>query len=79
MVLVIAAMAATLVAEPRATAQRTHVTPDARVCHKITYTGSRLGATSICKTRREWDELQWEHDHMLREQQQLDRAWDNNG
>jgi hypothetical protein len=50
-----------------------------KVCKKITYTGSRLGAVSVCKTRQEWNELQWQHDHLLREQQQLDRALNDNG
>ncbi len=29
---------------------------DARVCKPIELTGSRLGATSVCKTRKEWDD-----------------------
>jgi hypothetical protein len=77
MILVIAAMAAMLGAGPPATAAPADA--GKKICHKITYTGSRLGAVSVCKTRREWDEIQWEHDHLLREQQQLDRALNNNG
>lgn len=46
MILVIVAMAAAVGASP-ATAQAGRTGPDAKVCHKITYTGSRLGATSI--------------------------------
>jgi hypothetical protein len=45
-----------------------------RICRKITYTGSRLGAVSVCHSKREWDEIQWEHDHLVRERQLLDRA-----
>jgi hypothetical protein len=39
------------------------------VCRKETYTGSRLGATRVCKTKAEWNEIQAEHDRLLRQQQ----------
>lgn len=81
MITVILAMAAALGAEPPAAAP--HAAQAAagseKVCRKITYTGSRLGAVSVCKTKREWDEIQFQHDHLLREQQQLDRALQDNG
>lgn len=77
MILAVVAMAATIGAQPASVPAARG--DEQKVCHKVTYTGSRLGATSICKTKKEWDELQWEHDHLLREQQQLDRALNNNG
>jgi hypothetical protein len=36
--------------------------PNARVCKSVTYTGSRLGTTKICKTRAEWEELSNTHE-----------------
>jgi hypothetical protein len=81
MITLVLAMAASLGAEPPAAtatpAAASATDGSERVCKKITYTGSRLGAVKICHSRREWDELQFEHDHLLREQQQLDRAFDN--
>lgn len=32
--------------------------PDREVCKKVTFTGSRLGGERICRTAREWAELQ---------------------
>jgi hypothetical protein len=81
MIAVIVAMAAALGAgPPAAAAAPAHAAAGSeKVCKKITYTGSRLGAVSVCKTRQEWNELQWQHDHLLRDQQQLDRALNDNG
>jgi hypothetical protein len=80
MITVIFAMAATLAAAAPAPAASAQAAPGSeRVCKKITYTGSRLGAVSVCKTKHEWDEIQWQHDHLLRDQQQLDRALNDNG
>jgi hypothetical protein len=36
--------------------------PKARVCKSVTYTGSRLGTTKICKSRAEWEELANAHE-----------------
>ena len=73
--LLIAAAIAATVAGPAAV-----VAPKApaRVCHKIAYLGSRLNSTTICKTKQEWNELQADHDHMVREQQQLNRSMNDN-
>ncbi len=32
-------------------------TKDGKVCKSILITGSRLGATPVCKTKQEWDDL----------------------
>lgn len=53
--------------------------PDRMVCRKMTYTGSRLGATKVCKTRQEWNEIQAEHDRLLRQQQSADRSMKSGG
>ena len=29
---------------------------EARICKPILHTGSRLGSTSVCKTKKEWDD-----------------------
>lgn len=72
--LIAAAVAAAPAPAPTADTTRA----PARVCHKIAYLGSRLNAATICKTRQEWNDLQADHDHMLRQQQQLDRALNDN-
>ena len=41
---------ATQVADSRTKGKET------RVCKSILHTGSRLGATSVCKTKAEWDD-----------------------
>ena len=54
------AIAASLVAAPaqagQAPATATDRAPAAKICEKITVTGSRLGARRICATQAEWDE-----------------------
>lgn len=52
---------------------------DRRVCHKISYLGSRLNSQTICKSKREWDQIQWEHDKEVRDGQQKNRTLENNG
>jgi hypothetical protein len=47
---------------------------DQKICHRITYLGSRLNSQKICKTKREWDQIQWEHDHAVRDAQMKNRA-----
>ena len=42
---------------------------DARVCKSIEQTGSRLGATSVCKTRKEWDDQSAQYRKTLERQQ----------
>jgi hypothetical protein len=75
----IALIVAAAVAATPAAAAAPGKSADQKICHKISYLGSRLNSTSICKTKAEWNELQFEHDRMLRQQQQLDRALNNNG
>lgn len=36
--------------------------PKVRVCKTVTYTGSRLGTTKICKARAEWEALADTHE-----------------
>lgn len=56
--------AETASAAPRAEPERRDTSsmetgdPDREVCKKITYTGSRLGGERVCKTAREWGDLQ---------------------
>jgi hypothetical protein len=47
-------------AEPRENNAMATGDPDRQVCKKITYTGSRLGGERICKTARQWAQLQRE-------------------
>ncbi len=42
---------------------------DARICKPIQHTGSRLGTTSVCKTKKEWDDLAAQHRKTLERQQ----------
>ena len=42
---------------------------DARVCKSILHTGSRLGATSVCKTKAEWDDHAAQYRKTLERQQ----------
>ena len=81
MVPVIAAMfaAAAVAAVPAPTGQANGNDPSQMVCRKMTYTGSRLGATKVCKTRQEWNEIQAEHDRLLRQQQSADRSLKSGG
>jgi len=73
--LLAAMFAAAAVASVPAPADAAHAdSPDQMVCRKMTYTGSRLGATKVCKTRQEWNEIQAEHDRLLRQQQSADRS-----
>lgn len=69
-------IAAAVAATPAAAADAAKA--PAKVCHKIAYLGSRLNSATICKTKQEWNDLQADHDHMLRQQQQLDRALNDN-
>ncbi len=50
----------------------------ARVCHKISYLGSRLNSQTICKSKAEWDQIQWEHDHEVMEAQAKNRTMKSN-
>jgi len=42
---------------------------DKRVCKSIEQTGSRLGATSVCKTQKEWDDQSAQYRKTLERQQ----------
>jgi hypothetical protein len=66
--------AATVAAVPAPATTAPQSDANQMVCRKMTYTGSRLGATKICKTRQEWNEIQAEHDRLLRQQQASDRS-----
>lgn len=50
-----------------------------RVCHKISYLGSRLNSQTICKSKREWDQIQWEHDKEVRDGQEKNRTLQHTG
>ena len=52
---------------------------DQKICHRITYLGSRLNSQKICKTKREWDQIQWEHDKEVRDGQQKNRTLQTTG
>ena len=55
-----------------------HLDGKKRVCKAVTYTGSRLGATKICKSRAEWEELAETHRKVL-ERQQMNRDFKFDG
>ncbi len=46
-----------------------------KVCKSIVYTGSRLPAKKICKTKEEWDALAAETQADLRDRQRDSRNW----
>ncbi len=44
---------------------------DAKVCKRITETGSRVGSTRVCKTADEWKRLETEAKDNARRMQQI--------
>ncbi len=51
--------------------------PDRKICKKITITGTRLGAEKICKSARQWAELQRESREAVQRRQKV--MWDDEG
>jgi hypothetical protein len=66
--------AAAVAAVPAPTDSKAQSGANQVVCRNMTYTGSRLGATKVCRTKQEWNEIQAEHDRLLRQQQSADRS-----
>jgi hypothetical protein len=71
-------IAAALAGAPTAPAVAPAQASDRMICHKISYLGSRLNSTRICKTKQEWDQIQWEHDHEVRDAQEKNRTMKSN-
>jgi hypothetical protein len=78
--LLIAAAAASVAtaspAQPATPVTKASVGGSDQVCHTIKYLGSRLNSAKICKTKAEWNEIQAEHDRLVRQEQTRDRALD---
>jgi len=54
-------------------------TKDGRICKSILITGSRLGATQVCKTKKEWDELASRFRHTIERGQTTTFKWTPSG
>jgi len=49
--------------------------PEKKICKNIIYTGSRLPAKKLCKTKQEWDALTADTQDGMRDRQRSSRNW----
>src|SRR5688500_12944645 len=54
-------------------------TKDDKVCKSIQITGSRHGATPVCKTKQEWEELASRYRHTIARGQTTTFKWSPSG
>ena len=50
-----------------------------KICRNITFTGSRLPAKKLCKTRQEWDAMTADTQDGMRDRQRSSRNWKPGG